>query len=71
MTEEEAKGKVCPHKSMFGISERSGESYYQDGNCIASDCMMWKWEITARQAAEIKARGNALASACGCCGLVK
>jgi hypothetical protein len=53
MTEEEAKKKWCPmfHKrinvfinkeEVDAIEERM-LNHKKQGNCIASDCMMWKW----------------------------
>jgi len=44
MTNDEAKKKVCPFRAMWGET-RNGESYFQDGNCIATDCMMWNEEL--------------------------
>ena len=41
MTEDEAKTKVCPFRAMWGET-RNGDSYYNDGFCIASDCMMYR-----------------------------
>jgi len=52
MREEEAKTKWCPHiqvtaaQSMndveYGDNRGNGD---ENHNCIASDCMMWKWDI--------------------------
>lgn len=51
-TEEEAKKKWCPmsRKESYGVSGESTGSYNRDdGNvdCIASDCMMWRWKEAA------------------------
>ena len=53
-TEEEAKGKWCPmfkvavSTSFLGLGtlradNRSLGNKYGECNCIASECMMWKW----------------------------
>ena len=57
MTEEEAKHKICPMPEM--------------GNCVASYCMLWRWDLSPSQAAETNARGNACAVPDGRCGLAK
>lgn len=47
MTEEEAKKKWCP-MVRFSPLNRDDNTYYSTttreggGNCIGSDCMMWK-----------------------------
>ena len=52
MTEEEAKTKWCPeahrrttvvvHKDQLLNKQEMEEAVNRD-NCIASDCMMWRW----------------------------
>ena len=41
MTEKEAKTKWCPMIRKYGIIEREGKWIKE---CIASECMMWRWE---------------------------
>ena len=44
MTENEARKKWCP---MEHYRNRANSIYYEGDvvvNCIASDCMMWRWE---------------------------
>ena len=80
MTEEEAKQRWCPYAIyVFGNGRVSGNRDDEGGrsyvlsqgvcNCIASDCMLWRWELTQHQANELNARGNNKAVAYGYCGL--
>jgi hypothetical protein len=51
LTEEEARNKVCPQRidktmeyseeKQFGSNQYIGYFYE---NCIASECMMWRWK---------------------------
>lgn len=42
MTEEEARNKVC---KIISVHDQSGNFVRDDYiYCIASDCMMWRWE---------------------------
>jgi hypothetical protein len=61
-TEAEAYTKWCPHRSLFprGLT-----------NCIASDCMMWRWTITPEDAAAVNAAHNAGVISAGYCVLAK
>ena len=52
LTEEEAKKKWCPKYQVSFAACESG-SDCQDNRglfpgyyCLASDCMMWRWEVT-------------------------
>jgi hypothetical protein len=52
MTEQEAKTKWCPMVRYSADAEPSANLWYfgkqgrdERVNCIASDCMMWRWEI--------------------------
>ena len=52
MTEDEAKTKWCPmvrfHNGLDGdvyCSRPTGVVTNNSAKCIASDCMMWKWDI--------------------------
>lgn len=47
MTEEEAKTKFCPHVSFDPHAEKK---------CITSDCMMWVWDTSPREAAAMAAQ---------------
>ncbi len=45
MSEKEAKTKWCSHNLQYGYTENPG-SWNRGGrdcNCLASDCMMWRW----------------------------
>jgi len=50
LTEEEAKTKWCPHKRVDSYEGNSNYNTHADGDlpdeskCIASDCMMWRWD---------------------------
>lgn len=52
MTEEEAKKKWCPMIRPILTHDSDGNRYYTNNrlalkeltNCIASDCMMWRWK---------------------------
>ena len=47
VTPEEARDKYCPfrHKEVAAIiSKNGGEDY----NCIAEQCMMWRWQDKER-----------------------
>ena len=79
MTEEEAKTKWCPHvramatfgDQFAGTYNRSIHDDLPNPACIASDCMMWRWIMSPRDAAEINSRGDAGAVPSGHCGLAK
>lgn len=50
MTEEEAKTKWCPHVRIWSESGAGanrdpycGHSDTDKANCIAADCMAWRW----------------------------
>jgi hypothetical protein len=44
MTEEEARNKICPKMiARMYLYHRSGATEYDYSYCIASDCMMWRW----------------------------
>lgn len=49
ITEEQARQKWCPmarascYGSPFGINRDQGGKPDVDTNCVASDCMMWRW----------------------------
>ena len=57
MTEEEAKTKWCPEARVFdsdggsaaGANRKLGYDWASRTNCIASDCMMWRWEFDEYQ----------------------
>lgn len=62
MTEDEAKTKWCPHVRFADCGADNASSVNRDGmfmgdinKCIASDCMMWKWDeaITETDGGEI------------------
>lgn len=79
MREEEARDKWCPFGrryifdefttggAMTAINEPDSIDYRQ--NCIASDCMMWRWEISPSEAARVNAMGHYSAVEIGYCGL--
>jgi len=46
MTEEEARTKWCPQIRWTSHGEGYSDPFENRGsncNCIASDCMMWRW----------------------------
>jgi len=54
VTEEEAKGKWCPHVRQTSGSSDDGSSWNRiagrnegahGSECIASECMAWRWEV--------------------------
>jgi hypothetical protein len=54
MTEDEAKTKVCSGARAAGRGE--------DINCIASQCMEWRWKVTTPEIGQsyaLDARGSA------------
>ena len=82
MIEEEARKKECPHHLIMmcmvqiaagkeGASEQTILDMGKFGFCSASDCMMWKWHMSPKSAAEINAGGDAGAIPSGYCGLTK
>jgi hypothetical protein len=45
MTEEEAKKKTCPNMIAYSyVDHRNGGREYGYTNCLASVCIMWRWE---------------------------
>lgn len=79
MTEEEAKEKWCPMVKPFFVptheyAERTAllnVTRNEGGNnCIASACMMWRWEKSPEYVAKLnKNNVGDLAIAVGFCGL--
>jgi len=73
MTEEEAKKKWCPKSMEIMWTDRYGNCFDQpvvtnsEGVCRASDCMMWREDLTREEAS----LGHQAASGhCGLGGLV-
>lgn len=72
-TEDEAKKKWCP-MALMTHNNNTGFNRNADGRmvtyCIASNCMMWKWEYKNqcidKEATHIKVKSNK-----GYCGLTK
>ena len=46
MTEEEAKTRWCPMYIQHGDS--LNPKTLERGNCIASDCMLWRWDVPVK-----------------------
>lgn len=70
MTEDEARTKWCP-MARVTVKEMPANRITERYNCIASDCMMWKVEISQYDANEINRKSNARQKATGYCGLAK
>ena len=66
MSEQEAKSKLCP---FVGIIVSGNSSYKETSDlcCVASGCMMWRWNEGGKPIRNNKnSSGNV---ACGYCGL--
>ena len=46
LTEEEAKKKWCPFGRIYSTQGSFNRNSYDHGmtKCIASECMVWKWD---------------------------
>ena len=74
MTVEEAKKKWCPMIRPILTHDSDGNRYYTNNrlalkeltNCIASDCMMWRWY---GYGAEVDGKYDSSYPIEGCCGL--
>jgi hypothetical protein len=66
LTEEEAKTKIC--QETFTLPQI--ENYRESGpwNCIASNCMAWRWNICPEYI-EVKKLSNTPNGYCGKAGL--
>lgn len=75
MTENEAKKKWCPMSRtgmMFATNRSENGCINGVDHCIASDCMMWKWEtlyVIMPASGQIAENGRSKTN--GCCGLTK
>ena len=81
MTEQEAKQKWCPMVRYMnfegGIINNRGQylvgSFPNTMECIASDCMMWRWSMLPDGEPEYAAKaiggGHFENAPCGYCGL--
>ena len=76
VTEEQARRKWCPQAMSYAshlgghaaVNRRhdTGEPW-QDCNCIASDCMMWRWAEQGHDAGDMP--GTGVHPSTGYCGL--
>lgn len=46
MTEDESKEKWCPFKNAYYVDRDDDYTPFNNDNCkcMASECMMWRWE---------------------------
>ena len=87
MTEDEAKTKWCPmaryiidegNQGTYAAGNRPiGAPFGVGSNCIASDCMMWRWNNFVGKARDLEIGidvdvvTDKKSTIDGCCGLAK
>lgn len=82
MTEDEAKTKWCPFIQVTwqgGLLATNRDGFIididEDGKCIASECMAWRWALTEKELKELREEfpDGSFDNDCadGYCGLAK